>query len=59
MPFVGEKKKLRKPPNNYAFVGKDAWRDFVAQRTNEDWMVCTICSTKFYVRIYMFYVSSQ
>ena len=40
MPYVGKKKKLSKPPKKYAFVGKDSWREFVAQRTSKEWMVC-------------------
>lgn len=38
MPFIGQKKKLRKPPLKYAFVGKDKWKNFVAQRTDDRWM---------------------
>ncbi|KAL1818373.1 hypothetical protein ACET3Z_013242 [Daucus carota] len=33
----GQKKKLNKPPPRYAFVGKGAWRRFVAKRTTADW----------------------
>lgn len=40
MPYVGQKKKLRKPPQKYAFVGKDKWKNFVAQRISDKWMVC-------------------
>ncbi|KAK1371536.1 hypothetical protein POM88_037628 [Heracleum sosnowskyi] len=36
-PNLGQKKKLRKPPNQYAFVGKEAWKKFVAQRITDDW----------------------
>lgn len=39
IPFIGQKKKLGRPPKQYAFVGKSAWRKFVAQRTSADWMV--------------------
>lgn len=38
-PYIGQKKKLMKPPRKYAFVGKEAWRRFVAARTNNDWKV--------------------
>ncbi|KAL8123712.1 hypothetical protein AgCh_011634 [Apium graveolens] len=31
------KKKLRNPPKKYAYVGKDAWRKFVATRSSESW----------------------
>ncbi|KAL6543526.1 hypothetical protein OROHE_010148 [Orobanche hederae] len=34
MSFIGQKKKLGKPPRQYAFVGKSAWRRFIAQRTS-------------------------
>ncbi|KAK1361442.1 hypothetical protein POM88_045916 [Heracleum sosnowskyi] len=36
-PNLGQKKKLRNPPNQYAFVGKEAWKKFVAQRITDDW----------------------
>lgn len=42
MPFVGQKKNLNKPPNQYAFVGKSAWKRFVAQRTSSNWQVDTL-----------------
>lgn len=38
-PNVGNKKKLRKPPKQYAFIGKEAWKKFVAERTTRDWQV--------------------
>ncbi|KAK1391280.1 hypothetical protein POM88_010336 [Heracleum sosnowskyi] len=37
IPYIGQKKKLMKPPKQYAFVGKEAWRHFVALRTTEEW----------------------
>ena len=40
MPYVGQKKKLQKPPKKYAYVGKRAWRRFVAVRVTKDWKVC-------------------
>lgn len=40
IPNVGKKKKLLKPPKKYAFVGKDVWKRFVAERTTEKWLVC-------------------
>lgn len=42
MPFIGQKKKLAKPPRKYAFVGKEAWKRFVAIRSSDDWKVCVI-----------------
>ena len=39
MPYLGKKKKLRKPPKKYEFVCKEAWTRFVALRTNEKWLV--------------------
>lgn len=36
-PNLGQKKKLRKPPKQYAFVGKEAWKKFVAERTTDEW----------------------
>ncbi|KAL8120247.1 hypothetical protein AgCh_017410 [Apium graveolens] len=36
-PYLGQKKKLRKPPVKYAFVGKEAWKNFVAERTTSTW----------------------
>lgn len=29
LPYIGQKKKLSKPPKQYAFVGKKAWRGYV------------------------------
>ena len=29
LPYIGQKKKLSKPPKKYAFVGKKAWRRYV------------------------------
>lgn len=43
LPYVGQKKKLQKPPKQYAFVGKKAWRRFVAVRVTKDWQVCFTC----------------
>ncbi|WOH07651.1 hypothetical protein DCAR_0727084 [Daucus carota subsp. sativus] len=39
LPYVGQKKKLQKPPKQYAFVGKKAWRRFVAVRVTKDWQI--------------------
>ncbi|KAL8104266.1 hypothetical protein AgCh_028476 [Apium graveolens] len=41
-PFAGQKKKLAKPPRKYAFVGKDAWKQFIAMRTSSDRVVLDI-----------------
>lgn len=38
-PYLGQKKKLRKPPKQYAFIGKEAWKKFVAERTTSTWKV--------------------
>ncbi|XP_074342968.1 uncharacterized protein LOC141680728 [Apium graveolens] len=38
MPFIGKKKKLMKPPKKYAFVGKEPWKKFVAERTSPKWL---------------------
>lgn len=43
-PNLGQKKKLRKPPKQYAFVGKEAWKRFVAERTTDNWLVCIYIS---------------
>lgn len=40
MPYIGKRKKLYKPPKKYAFVGKEAWRRFVAERTTKKWKAC-------------------
>lgn len=40
-PYLGQKKKLPKPPKQYAFVGKEAWKKFVAERTTSAWKVYT------------------
>lgn len=42
LPFVGKKKKLGRPPKQYAFVGKSVWKNFVAQRTCSSWQVYTL-----------------
>lgn len=39
LPFVGQKKKLNRPPKEYEFVGKSAWKKFVAQRIDPNWKV--------------------
>ena len=39
MPYIGQKKKLMKPPKKYVFLGKEVWRKFVAERTDEKWLV--------------------
>lgn len=39
MPYIGEKKKLSKPPKQYSFVGRGHWRRFVAERTASSWQV--------------------
>ncbi|XP_061993667.1 uncharacterized protein LOC133711577 [Rosa rugosa] len=38
LPYLGKKKKLRKPPSQYAFVGRQPWRQFVKERTTEKWL---------------------
>lgn len=40
MPYKGQKKKLLKPPKQYAYVGKETWRRFVAERISTKWQVC-------------------
>lgn len=42
LPFVGQKKKLARPPKQYAFVGKSSWKKFVAQRSSSSWEVYTL-----------------
>lgn len=42
LPYLGEKKKLSRPPKQYEFVCKSAWKKFVAQRTAENWKVNVI-----------------
>ena len=42
MPYIGQKKKLMKPPKQYTFVGKEVWRRFVAQRTSKEWQVLNL-----------------
>lgn len=49
LPYVGQKKKLRRPPKQYGFVGRGAWKRFVAERTAADWKV--------YIYIYVFLVN--
>jgi hypothetical protein len=39
LPYFGQTKKLRNPPKQYAFVGKDIWREFVKSRCSDEWMV--------------------
>lgn len=39
LPFAGQKKKLSKPPKQYAFVGRETWKRFVAARTQDEWKV--------------------
>ncbi|PRQ57802.1 hypothetical protein RchiOBHm_Chr1g0352301 [Rosa chinensis] len=38
LPFLGKKKKLRKPPKQYSYVGLQPWKEFVKQRTSEEWL---------------------
>ncbi|XP_062006048.1 uncharacterized protein LOC133723246 [Rosa rugosa] len=38
LPYLGKKKKLRKPPKQYAFVGLQPWKEFVTQRKTEEWL---------------------
>lgn len=42
LPFLGHKKKLARPPKQYAFVGKEHWKNFVKLRTCEQWKVYAI-----------------
>ncbi|XP_074347390.1 uncharacterized protein LOC141686242 [Apium graveolens] len=37
LPFIGEKKKLSKPPRGYGYVSKATWKRFVRQRTDSKW----------------------
>ena len=39
MPHIENKKKLSKPPKQYAFVGRGPWRRFVAERRASSWKV--------------------
>ncbi|PRQ45697.1 hypothetical protein RchiOBHm_Chr3g0494441 [Rosa chinensis] len=39
LPYLGKRKKLRKPPKGYEFVGLLPWREFVKQRSTEQWLV--------------------
>lgn len=39
MPYAEKKKKLKRPPKNYRFVGQEAWTRFIAQRTGDKWLV--------------------
>lgn len=43
---LGQKKKLRKPPKQYAFVGKEPWKKFVKQRITEDWEELSVKQSK-------------
>ena len=47
VPYIGQKKKLMKPPRKYAFVGKEAWRKFVKPRIDKSWMVNYIFRSNF------------
>ncbi|KAM5578065.1 hypothetical protein ABKV19_008405, partial [Rosa sericea] len=38
LPYLGKKKKLRKPPSQYNFVGREPWKDFVKERTTKKWL---------------------
>ncbi|KAM5584864.1 hypothetical protein ABKV19_004300, partial [Rosa sericea] len=38
LPYLGKKKKLRKPPKQYAFIGLQPWKEFVTQRKTEGWL---------------------
>ncbi|PRQ17594.1 putative Ulp1 protease family catalytic domain, putative transposase, Ptta/En/Spm, plant [Rosa chinensis] len=38
LPYLGKKKKLRKPPSQYNFVGREPWKDFVKERTTEKFL---------------------
>ncbi|XP_040374987.1 uncharacterized protein LOC112200371 [Rosa chinensis] len=38
LPYLGKRKKLRKPPKGYEFVGLLPWREFVKQRSTEQWL---------------------
>ncbi|KAL8147496.1 hypothetical protein AgCh_004988 [Apium graveolens] len=38
MPYAEKKKKLKRPPKNYRFVGQEAWTRFIAQRTCDKWL---------------------
>lgn len=50
-PYAGQKKNLSKPPRKYAFVGKEHWRRFVAERTTTDWGVCFLNNPSYlYIR---------
>lgn len=48
-PYIGQKKKLMKPPKKYAFVGKKAWKGFVAARTSNEFAVCFTCVIYIYL----------
>lgn len=48
-PYLAEKKKLRRPPKQYEFVGRSAWKRFVAERSAESWEVNVIFFSLIYV----------
>ncbi|KAK9933083.1 hypothetical protein M0R45_020292 [Rubus argutus] len=38
LPNLGRKRKLRKPPRQYNFVGLDPWKKFVRERKKPEWL---------------------
>lgn len=40
LPYLGRKKKLKRPPKQYHFVGLEPWKEFAKERSTEEWLVC-------------------
>lgn len=51
LPKLGDKKALRRPLKAYNFVGLEAWKDFVKQRSTKEWEVLhsLLCSYIFII----------
>ncbi|KAL8123265.1 hypothetical protein AgCh_011296 [Apium graveolens] len=58
--FVGDKKKLNKPPKRYGFVSKSTWKNFVKQRTDPSWTgIHEVLSERVSLRKYHHRLSSK